>query len=101
MQKPTSAKIKSKIKYEYIDFLVGYVSSDFGNRPMGHDIQSRKNIAISFFIFIVFRFHNRDKYEIYCYSLSPTDNSSWWANIVADADVFRDISDVAYFFLLI
>jgi protein O-GlcNAc transferase len=61
---------------------IGYVSSDFGNHPLAHLMQS------------VFRMHDRTKYEIYCYSLSANDKSEWRRKIEADAEHFVDLSEM-------
>lgn len=60
---------------------IGYVSSDFVNHPLAHLMQS------------VFGFHNREKFKIYCYSLSPDDNSSFRKKIQESCDVFCDVSN--------
>ena len=42
----------------------------------------------------VFELHDRSKFEINCYSLSPSDGSRWRAKIESDVDSFKDISQV-------
>jgi predicted O-linked N-acetylglucosamine transferase (SPINDLY family) len=59
---------------------IGYVSSDFTNHPLAHLMQS------------VFKFHDRARFKVYCYSLSPSDNSAFRKNIEDGSDVFVDIS---------
>ncbi|TPX47257.1 hypothetical protein SeLEV6574_g02756 [Synchytrium endobioticum] len=59
---------------------IGYVSSDFINHPLAHLMQS------------VFGLHDRRRFRIYCYSLSPSDNSPYRNKIEAGADVFIDVS---------
>ncbi|TPX71046.1 hypothetical protein SpCBS45565_g01190 [Spizellomyces sp. 'palustris'] len=59
---------------------VGYLSSDFNNHPLAHLMQS------------VFGLHDRTRFRVYCYSLSPTDNSPYRAKIEREADVFLDVS---------
>lgn len=61
---------------------VGYVSSDFGNHPTSHLMQS------------VPGFHNRDNVEIFCYALSPDDNTTFRANIARKSEHFVDLSTV-------
>ncbi|XP_050434786.1 UDP-N-acetylglucosamine--peptide N-acetylglucosaminyltransferase 110 kDa subunit-like [Adelges cooleyi] len=61
---------------------VGYVSSDFGDHPTSQLMQS------------IPRFHNRKNVEVFCYSLSPNDNSSAWIEISNGADSFVDISNM-------
>lgn len=73
LQKPSAARIK-----------VGYISSDFGNHPLGHLMSS------------VFGFHDREKYEINCYSLSQSDGSKWRSKIEGDVDSFKDISQMHF-----
>lgn len=59
---------------------IGYVSSDFGNHPTSHLMQSVPGM------------HNRDQVEIYCYALSPDDGTKFRAKIEREADVFVDLS---------
>lgn len=59
---------------------VGYVSSDYANHPLSHLMAS------------VFGLHKKIKYEIFCYSLSPDDGSTWRARIAKEAEHFIDVS---------
>lgn len=62
---------------------IGYVSSDFCNHPTSHLMQS------------VPGFHRRNMVEIFCYSLSPDDNTSFRRKISEEAEHFVDLSKVA------
>lgn len=54
-------------KYIYNGLIrVGYVSSDFGKRSIAQLMLSISN------------FHNKNRIEVFCYSLSPKDDSSSW-----------------------
>ena len=57
---------------------VGYVSSDFLNHPLAHLMKS------------VFGFHERSRFEIFCYSLRASDGSCFRCAIEAGADHFRE-----------
>jgi len=70
---------KYRAKPKSVRLKVGYVSSDFGNHPLSHLIQS------------VFGLHNSNKFEIFCYSLSPPDKSHWELKIARDAEHFIEI----------
>uniref|UniRef100_A0A673XC78 UDP-N-acetylglucosamine--peptide N-acetylglucosaminyltransferase 110 kDa subunit n=1 Tax=Salmo trutta TaxID=8032 RepID=A0A673XC78_SALTR len=59
---------------------VGYVSSDFGNHPTSHLMQSIPGM------------HNSDKFEVFCYALSPDDNTNFRVKVVAEAHHFTDLS---------
>lgn len=59
---------------------IAYVSSDFGNHPLSHLMQS------------VFGLHNRSAVRVYCYALSPNDGSQWRQKVEREADVFLDVS---------
>lgn len=61
---------------------IGYVSSDFGNHPTSHLMQSVPGM------------HNRNKVEIFCYALSPNDGTKFRAKIEREADRFIDLSVV-------
>ena len=59
---------------------IGYVSSDFNNHPLAHLMQS------------VFGLHDRSRFKIYSYSLSPSDHSLFRQKIEKESDVFLDVS---------
>jgi protein O-GlcNAc transferase len=61
---------------------IGYVSSDFGNHPTSHLMQS------------VPGFHNRKNVKIFCYALSPDDGTTFRSKITKEADVFVDLSTI-------
>lgn len=63
-----------------MSIIVGYVSSDFGNHPLSHLLQS------------VFGLHDRTKFEVTCYALTPTDHSDWRIKIESEVEHFKDIS---------
>lgn len=65
---------------------IGYVSSDFGNHPLSHLMQS------------VFGFHDRDNFEVFCFALSGSDNSEYRDKIMREADLFLDLSSVYDFY---
>lgn len=60
---------------------VGYVSSDFGNHPLAHLMQS------------VFGLHDRSRFEVFGYSLSPDDGSPWRRRIQLEMEHFFDVSN--------
>ena len=66
---------------------VGYVSSDFGNHPTSHLMQSIPG------------FHDRSRVEIFCYSLSPDDGTTFRAKIARESEHFIDLSQVGHFIL--
>jgi protein O-GlcNAc transferase len=59
---------------------VGYISSDFCNHPTSHLMQSIPG------------FHDKAKVEIFCYSLSPDDSTSFRRKIAQEAEHFIDLS---------
>lgn len=61
---------------------VGYVSSDFCNHPTSHLMQS------------VPGFHRRQKVEVFCYSLSADDNTSFRRKIAEESEHFVDLSKI-------
>jgi len=62
---------------------IGYVSSDFGNHPTSHLMQSIPGV------------HNRDKVEVFCYSLAADDNTTFIQKIGREAEHFVDLSSYA------
>lgn len=61
---------------------IGYISSDFGNHPTSHLMQSLPGL------------HDRTKMEIFCYSLSPDDGTNFRSKITREAEHFIDLSQV-------
>lgn len=61
---------------------IGYVSSDFGNHPTSHLMQSVPGM------------HDRELVEIYCYALSPDDGTTFRARVEAESDHFIDLSTI-------
>ncbi|KAJ4458880.1 putative UDP-N-acetylglucosamine--peptide N-acetylglucosaminyltransferase [Paratrimastix pyriformis] len=63
---------------------VGYLSSDFGDHPLSHLMQS------------VFGMHNRSLFKVTCYALTPSDGSAWRRKIEEEAESFVDISRMTH-----
>ncbi|XP_047524909.1 UDP-N-acetylglucosamine--peptide N-acetylglucosaminyltransferase 110 kDa subunit-like [Pieris napi] len=61
---------------------IGYVSSDFGNHPTSHLMQSIPGL------------HDTSKTEIFCYALNPNDGSTFRNKIENDSEHFIDISNI-------
>lgn len=61
---------------------IGFVSSDFGNHPTSHLMQS------------VPGFHDRSKVEIFCYALSADDGTTFRSKIARESEHFVDLSQI-------
>ena len=61
---------------------IGYLSFDFNNHAVSHQI------------FSLFGLHNRKRFEVYTYSLSPSDNSFFRKEIQNHSDRFVDLSNI-------
>jgi protein O-GlcNAc transferase len=61
---------------------IGYLSSDFGNHPTSHLMQSIPGV------------HDRTRVRIYCYALSPDDGTTFRSKIAAECDEFVDLSSL-------
>uniref|UniRef100_A0A8C0VHE3 UDP-N-acetylglucosamine--peptide N-acetylglucosaminyltransferase 110 kDa subunit n=1 Tax=Cyanistes caeruleus TaxID=156563 RepID=A0A8C0VHE3_CYACU len=61
---------------------IGYVSSDFGNHPTSHLMQSIPGM------------HNPEKFEVFCYALSPDDGTNFRVKVMAEANHFIDLSQI-------
>ncbi|GAA5831870.1 hypothetical protein JCM11251_003916 [Rhodosporidiobolus azoricus] len=59
---------------------VGYVSSDLGNHPLSHLMQS------------VFGYHDLDRYNVFVYATSPSDKSPYRLKIEHESQHFFDVS---------
>jgi len=70
---------KSKTK-----ITVGYLSKDFRNHPVSHLMLG------------LFGLHNRDEFNVFCYSYGPNDGSEYRQKIQQDCDKFVDIRDMGH-----
>uniref|UniRef100_A0A0K0EYK9 Probable UDP-N-acetylglucosamine--peptide N-acetylglucosaminyltransferase SPINDLY n=1 Tax=Strongyloides venezuelensis TaxID=75913 RepID=A0A0K0EYK9_STRVS len=61
---------------------IGYVSSDFGNHPTSHLMQSVPGL------------HDRNKVEIYCFALSSNDGTNFRQKLSDEAEHFIDLSNL-------
>ncbi|CAH0746277.1 unnamed protein product [Diatraea saccharalis] len=61
---------------------IGYVSSDFGNHPTSHLMQSIPGL------------HDRTKVEIFCYALNSNDGTTFRSKIINESEHFTDLSKV-------
>ncbi|KAI5478980.1 polypeptide N-acetylglucosaminyltransferase, glycosyltransferase family 41 protein [Pseudohyphozyma bogoriensis] len=59
---------------------IGYVSSDLGNHPLSHLMQS------------VFGFHDQTKFNTFVYATSPNDKSPYRLKIEEESQNFADVS---------
>eukprot|EP00771_Trimastix_marina_P003896 gnl/Trimastix_PCT/607.p1 GENE.gnl/Trimastix_PCT/607~~gnl/Trimastix_PCT/607.p1 ORF type:complete len:937 (+),score=199.44 gnl/Trimastix_PCT/607:34-2844(+) len=59
---------------------IGYVSSDFGDHPLSHLMQS------------VFGMHDRRHFRVTCYALSANDGTHWRQKIETEAEHFVDLT---------
>lgn len=59
---------------------IGYVSSDFGNHPTSHLMQSIPGM------------HRREVVEVFCYAISPDDATNFRQKIKTEAEHFVDLS---------
>lgn len=61
---------------------IGYVSSDFGNHPTSHLMQSIPGL------------HDKSCVEIFCYALSADDGTTFRYKIIREAEHFVDLSQI-------
>lgn len=61
---------------------IGYISSDFGNHPTSHLMQSIPGL------------HDRSKVEVFCYALSPDDGTTFRAKVCRESEHFIDLSSL-------
>lgn len=61
---------------------IGYVSSDFGNHPTSHLMQSVPGM------------HDRHRVEIFCYALSADDGTTFRSKIANESEHFIDLSQI-------
>lgn len=70
---PTHQQTHSRLR-------IGYLSSDFRNHPLTHLILG------------VLQHHDTDRFEIFCYSHGPDDNSHYRQAVINSVEHFIDIS---------
>lgn len=61
---------------------IGYVSSDFGNHPTSHLMQSVPGL------------HNKNNVEVFCYALSADDGTTFRSKIARETEHFVDLSQI-------
>lgn len=61
---------------------IGYVSSDFGNHPTSHLMQSIPGL------------HDRSKVEVFSYALNANDGTTFRSKIAEESEHFIDISNI-------
>ncbi|CAO3680841.1 unnamed protein product [Umbelopsis ramanniana] len=61
-------------------YKIGYVSSDFNNHPLAHLMQS------------VFGFHDKQRFEVFCYATTASDSTPYRLKIEGEAEHFIDVS---------
>ncbi|XP_073955032.1 UDP-N-acetylglucosamine--peptide N-acetylglucosaminyltransferase 110 kDa subunit-like isoform X2 [Choristoneura fumiferana] len=76
-----------KITFQFIKNLdgrlrIGYVSSDFGNHPTSHLMQSIPGL------------HDSSKVDIFCYALNPDDGTTFRSKINKESEHFVDLSSI-------
>ncbi|XP_072930626.1 UDP-N-acetylglucosamine--peptide N-acetylglucosaminyltransferase 110 kDa subunit-like isoform X2 [Epargyreus clarus] len=71
-----------KVRECYGRLRIGYVSSDFGNHPTSHLMQSIPGL------------HDRTKVEIFCYALNPDDGTTFRSKIYNESEHFVDLSAI-------
>lgn len=60
---------------------LGYVSSDFNNHPLSHLMQS------------VFGFHDKTRFDVYCYATTASDGSPYRQKIETESEHFYHVSN--------
>lgn len=70
----------SELNYDRLR--IGYVSSDFGNHPTSHLMQSIPGL------------HDQSKFEIFCYALNPDDGTTFRRKINQESEHFVDLSQI-------
>ena len=63
---------------------IGYLSANFKNHPMAHLLAN------------LFKYHNRNDFQINAYSLGPDDKCIYRQRFIDDADIFRDIRHLSH-----
>jgi protein O-GlcNAc transferase len=65
--------------------VIGYLSNNFRNHPTSHLMSG------------MFRHHNRDDFDIFCYSFGDNDQSDFRKQIQSDCDQFVEIGMFSHF----
>lgn len=75
-------KFPRQLLYQGERLRIGYVSSDFCNHPTSHLMQSIPGM------------HDKSRFEIFCYSLTSDDGTSFRQKIAYEAEHFVDLTAV-------
>lgn len=68
---------------ENLKIRLGYVSGDYRNHAVAH------------LMLRLFELHDRNRFEVFAYSLSPDDGSEYRQKLMADCDRFRDVYNLS------
>lgn len=68
----------------YSPIRIGYLSNDFNDHPTAHLMRS------------MFRLHNRNEFEVFCYSHGVDDGSAYSKGIQNDCDRFVDVRHMSH-----
>ncbi|MGD9198652.1 MAG: tetratricopeptide repeat protein [Desulfobacterales bacterium] len=71
-------------RQEISKLTIGYLSCDFHDHATAHLMQR------------IFGLHNRETFEIHCYSYGPDDHSSYRKQIQSECDQFTDIRQLSH-----
>jgi hypothetical protein len=47
-------------------------------------------------LYTVFGMHDKSKFEVTCYALTPSDNSKWRKKIESEVEHFKDVSNLHF-----
>jgi predicted O-linked N-acetylglucosamine transferase (SPINDLY family) len=73
-----------RAKFKEGKITIGYLSGDFRNHPVAHLMSG------------LFKLHNRQEFEIICYSYGRNDGSEYRKQIESGCDQFVDIREMSY-----
>lgn len=76
---PFENKSKNKKK-----ITLGYVSSNFASHPVAHQMAG------------LYRLHNRERFNVFCYSCGLDDGSDYRKRIMEDCDKFVDLQGISH-----
>ena len=83
---PYNYPARADVKIGKTRLRIGYVSSDFGNHPTSHLMQSIPGM------------HDRSRVEVFCYALSSNDGTNFRQKLIDESEHFTDLSTVFFKF---
>lgn len=89
--RPPSPPVKNKLNVGYVSNDIKYMGLVMRPFSRAHDY-AYSDHPLSHLMQSVFKFHDRDQFNIYLYATSPWDGTEYRPQIASSVEYFRDVS---------